>query len=102
MKPLGNRWRILAHPLAGSERITDTDRNHDPSEFDEIVVGNDREVWFHMEQMNERDWWFAFYIDRDRRVSGNMRVFHTKPNELTVWTDASGEPEDRFTYPGDT
>ena len=90
MKQLGNKWRILAHGELGTRVEENSDVN--PSEFDELVIGNATDpCWFHLEQMTERDWWFAFYIDEGRRVCGNMRVFTTKPNEFQVWTEFDNE-----------
>lgn len=106
MRPLGDRWRILAHQILPSGysgepvRLSSDDQTF-PSEFDEVVIGNDADpCWFHLEQMTERDWWFAFYIDKDTRVCGNMRVFLTKPNELRVWTEGGG-PVRRLEVPED-
>jgi hypothetical protein len=51
----GYQWRTLAHPDKGSERVQ---QRYDGTEgvcFDELVVDD----WFHMEQMNTRDWWIG-------------------------------------------
>lgn len=91
MRSLADRWRVQAYEtetglLHGGRRVEL--RSEGDSEFDELVVGNGSDpAWFHMEQMDERNWWFAFYIDDDRRVCGNVEVFHTKPNRVSFWTE---------------
>ena len=49
-------WRVLAHKVKG--RGCEFNHRFEPKdgmEFDELVVGD----WFHMEQMNTRDWWIG-------------------------------------------
>jgi hypothetical protein len=48
----GASWRFLAHRRPGSA-ITLNSTQFEPSEFDELVVGD----WLHLEQMDTRDWW---------------------------------------------
>lgn len=102
MRSLANKWRTLAHGLWTAKAISDDSDKHTESEFDELVIGNDTDpCWFHLEQMTERDWWFAFYPDKtmDRRVCGNMRIFHTKPNEFRVWVEDGTANDRMWEYP---
>ena len=87
----GNKWRTLAWDLDTGEKIEQFSGKN--TEFDELVIGNGNSVWFHLEQMNEDTWWFAFNLDNERRVHGNMYVTNGK-RVFTTWYEAEGEPSD--------
>jgi len=92
----GNRWRTLAWNRDTGEKIEQHSSDNGLEEFDELVIGNaDEPAWFHLEQMNDNDWWFSFYIDNDRRIAGNMHVTKDK-REFDVWLEAEGKPDSRW------
>ncbi len=61
----GYRWRILAHHTkklggrnpgyTGEDIQIRSDRDGDLVEFDELCIDD----WFHLEQMDSRDWWLG-------------------------------------------
>jgi hypothetical protein len=69
----GFKWRILAHKRANIGRITIDDYRgqvamhssdfDEPVEFDELVIDH----WFHLEQMNDRDYWIGLGTHEDGR-----------------------------------
>ena len=87
----GNKWRTLAWNLDTGEKIEQHSGKN--TEFDELVIGNNNSMWFHLEQMNEDEWWFSFTIDDNQRVHGNMYVVNGK-RVFTVWDESIGKPSD--------
>lgn len=87
----GYRWRILAHGTrkrggkdpgyTGEQVDLRSARHGDLMQFDELVIDH----WFHLEQMNERDYWIGI---GDEREGGdyyhvNVHIDHKgKPNVL--------------------
>lgn len=72
----GSQWRTLAwkpDPAVGKGdriQIEDSSDEHDSSTFDEVVI----DQWFHLEQMDHRNWWMAVYREDGSQVTVNVRV----------------------------
>jgi hypothetical protein len=85
----GYRWRVYAHHVkkrggkdpgyTGESIDLRSDRHGDLVEFDELVIDD----WFHLEQMNEREWWLGVgngddywhvnvHIDRNGKATVQM------------------------------
>jgi hypothetical protein len=100
----GRSWRFQAWGVQGRARhppIRHASTDHvGPTEFDELVVGD----WFHMEQMDHRDWWM--------RVGPAVINIHIHPDgtqDMTIAEEATDELLFRWrrsrhsaTYAGET
>lgn len=85
----GTQWRTQIYepdtrdPF--SRPIRDDSDNHPPGTvFDELVI----DAWFHLEQMNERDWWIGIDRGDGTQVTINVRVGdHGEARTVTVEED---------------
>lgn len=68
IKP-GSFWRFLAWGQNG-EKIETESEDHPDAVFDELVVDG----WFHIEQMNERQWWMSINREDGSSLVVNVTV----------------------------
>lgn len=82
----GGSWRFQAFHVqngVGHPPIQlDSAQYEGPTEFDELVVGN----WFHLEQMDDRDWWM-----RVGPLAINVRVYADGRHDVIVEHEDTAE-----------
>lgn len=67
----GGKWRILAEGRGGKR--VELDSKNAPSVFDECVVDD----WFHLEQMDDREWWMAITEKKNGKYGGRHVLWVT-------------------------